>query len=186
MLEEDDQIEPIREMSTEDYRKNPQRRSREQFIIDYTKLVNLMSQSDFHEDTKREILYQAIRIYSGHNGYFDHREKTWISTEAESLCDANGKAKERRTIIKEHIVPISVSIEWFLSASAAGGTNEQRMRELFDAASDICIVSKNEDQRLSAAKLKKNMPQPWNAETDDRWARYDHEEVNIKRKRLRP
>jgi hypothetical protein len=53
--------------------------------------------------------------------------------------------------------------------------NEDRAHALLDAASDLCIVSKAEDKRLSDAKLKTSMPEPWSLDIGCRWARYDHE-----------
>jgi hypothetical protein len=176
-------LEPLTIMNIKRSKKGA-RRNREQFISDYTNLLNFIGEACLHKDTQREVLYQEIRMYSGHNGYFDHRANTWISEKAKELCNADSKAKEVRTTIKEHIVPISVSIEWFLAAAKIGNVTEDRVRALLDAASDMCIVSTKEDGLLRTAKLKNCMPEPWTLDTGCRWARYDHENVKIEREPL--
>jgi hypothetical protein len=153
------------------------KRTRPEFLRDYARILNFMAGASLHEDTRREILYQAIRMYSGHNDYFDHAADTWISAEAEPLCHPNGKARSSRSVIKEHIVPIGVSIESFLREATF---TEASLKQLLDKAATVCIVSPGENGKLSGAKLKTRMPDG----SSERWARYDHPKVRIRRRPL--
>lgn len=177
----EDKTEPLEEMTAIDYSATRKKRSRGEFIRDYAKLIEFMTRERLHEDTRREILYQAIRMYSGHNGYFDHSRDMWISEQAESLCDPKGKAHERGTVLREHVVPISVSIE---SLWTAPEMSETRLQALLADAGTVCIVSKAENGRLNAAGLKKHMPGKIAFAAAPRWARYDHKDVQIRRRPL--
>ena len=155
-----------------------ERRTRNRFVSDYAQLIKLMSTAQLHENTRREILYQAVRMYSGQNGYFDDRAYTYISNEAEQLCDQFGKQMVPKTTVREHVVPIKVSIEWLWRASEL---SEVDLQKLLKDASTICIVSTDEDRRLGKAN-KDKMPSYWSRETGNIWARYD--ELDIKRRPL--
>lgn len=167
-------------MPSNEYKAPRERRTRSEFLQDYAALIQFMTQQRLHEDTRREILYQAIRMYSGHNNYFDHSHDTWISEQAVELCHPNGKARESRSVIKEHVVPIGVSIETLWNEHQMSDTE---LKKRLDAAATICIVSQGENGLLNRAKLKTSMPKEASS-TNSRWARYDHDEVQIRRRKL--
>jgi hypothetical protein len=169
--------EPIREMNIDDYSKKIGKRSRDRFVSDYAKLIEFMTASRLHEDTRREILYQAIRMYSGHNGYFDHTTQTFISKDAEQHCNERGKPRGKGLVVKEHVIPISVSIECLWEASEMP---EPRLQTLLNAASTVCIVSKKDDQRLRDAGFKSSMPSnDWKLDTHSVWERYEDDKVKM-------
>lgn len=149
------------------------KRDRAEFLRDYARIIEFTSDPSFHEDTRREILYQAVRMYSGHNKYFDHSAATWISEEAERLCHADGRPRASRTVIKEHVVPIGTSIDNLLKESTM---TETCLKDLLDTAATICIISCGENELLNRAHLKTRMP------ASERWSRYDHPQVRIRRR----
>lgn len=157
------------------------RRTREDFVRDYARLIEFMTREDLHEDTRREILYQAICMYSGKNGYFDHSDRTWISEDAERHCHSSGRARVARTTVREHVVPIGVSIEPLWRAHKIDAVELQKA---LDDASLLCIVSNDDNSRLNAAGLKTKLPPGTPVPNMNPWVRYDHPSVGIRRRPL--
>ena len=82
----------------------------------------------------------------------------------------------RRDVIYEHVVPHSVVMKKLLELDSLTDENIMSVLKKFYV---ICVITKEEDKRLSAAGLRRDMPHQWNHENDSIFARYEHEKVQI-------
>ncbi len=69
-------------------------------------------------------------------------------------------------LVYEHVVPVSSIIRELLREMPA---DEQSLREVLEAKLDRVLITKTEDQALTAAGFRDTIPEP-----DDPWSRYRH------------
>lgn len=145
-------------------------RTEDEILMDYVKVVALLNTPDttLHEDTRREILYKLVEIYSGRRGYLSNLSNTWITEDAIPFLDEHGNPRGDKTI-KEHVVPISLMVDALLRA---GPVDEGGLKQILDQGRTVCIVTTEEDGRLNAHH-RSRMPEGTVDFKTELWARYD-------------
>lgn len=111
------------------------------------------------------------RIYSQYIRYalnqFDHLN-FYTSSEAKDL--------ERKYVIYEHVIPHNIVMTKLL---ALDSLTDENIMFVLNKFYFICKITKEEDSRLNAARLRRNMPAEWNDENGSIFARYEHDNVGI-------
>lgn len=95
------------------------------------------------------------------------------TAEAARVTELYPKEVSRR-LTHEHTVPLSLIADWVLQLS----DNREAVRHLFDNCCRAAILTREEDQKLNAAKLRSSMPPDWNFESEIT-ARYKSVEIEL-------
>lgn len=88
----------------------------------------------------------------------------------------NAKNLKRKEVIHEHVIPHRFVMNKLLELNSL---TDEAMLQIIKKYYIICKITKEEDNRLNTAKLRKSMPPEWDEENDSLFARYEHEKVNI-------
>ena len=95
-----------------------------------------------------------------------------------NICTSiEAKDLKRKDVIHEHVIPHSIVVNKLLELDPLTDDNIMSVLKKYYF---ICIITKEEDKRLNTARLRRSMPPEWNEEKDSIFARYEHDEVNIK------
>ena len=81
-------------------------------------------------------------------------------------------------LVFEHIIPAKVFIQELINAYEAGKFDIDYFRS-FRKKIAVCIVTKQEDEKLNRNKLRESMPDGWDWDTGDPFARYKYSEIGI-------
>jgi len=117
-------------MKTRARRRRVEPRTPKQFAADYSKLIRFMKKEVLHEDTRREIVYQAMRKYPALRTHCPHY--------------GGGRG--------DHMVPIKAGIELLWDQDL---TDE----EVLDRLHRLCVLCTQADanRNLEAAGLRQQM-----------------------------
>ena len=110
------------------------------------------------------------RVYSQYIRYaLDEFRKlrTYTSIEAHGLS---------RDVVREHVVPHSIVMDKLLNLDSL---TDEKLESVLQKYFSICVITKAEDLRLTAAGFRSKMPPGWDEEAGSIFARYDHEKVKI-------
>lgn len=136
------------------------------------------------QEQKIECLRKAISNAKEHIQANDPRRiySQYIRYSLDEFKDLNfytsieAKGLERKHVIHEHVVPHSIVMEKLLSLEVL---TDENIMSVINKYYIICKITKAEDKRLNAAKLRSKMPEGWNDKTDSVFARYEQKQVNI-------
>ena len=83
---------------------------------------------------------------------------------------------KRKDVVHEHAVPHSIVMKKLLELDSL---TDESIMSVLNKYYVICVITKDEDDRLTSAGLRSKMPDQWNGENDGVFARYEHEKVRI-------
>jgi len=127
----------------------------------------LLSEMEINSATKfavRSVLREAVNKscpnYRGNNNRLNVK---YISNAAQKVIDESSNEK----LISEHILPLSLMLKNIYLKNIK---NHKELENLCKNYSDMCLISKKEDELLRLHKLTKTMPNDW--DNKDKFARY--------------
>lgn len=113
------------------------------------------------------------RIYSQ---YIRYALDEFVYLNICTSTEAKAKGLKRKDVIHEHVIPHSIVMNKLLELDPL---TDENIMSVLNKYYIICIITKEEDKRLNAAGLRRNMPPEWNEENGSVFARYEHDKVQL-------
>lgn len=158
----------------------------EQLAKDIARILNIKDLTDSEKDT---LLRNKFPQWTQQNRKYQGR--TIWSKEAlakyEKLLGTKKLLPMCKRFCEEHIVPIKVISDRLIEASNDRKVNEEWVKEYLERYLAICVVTKDEDRRLTKAGLRESMPDGTVVSDDNfnKWDRYNADNVKIEAKKIR-
>ena len=131
---------------------------KDEIVYDLHAILNL----SISEKMKNKVIHLATWAWSqlpGKISKANHWSKLAVTFSAE---------RKNKNLTFEHVVPRSVIAKILLDKKPI---TPEKIREILEKYCFGCIVTNDEDNRLTQNKLRNKMPSGW-IEGDDEWARY--------------
>ena len=138
-------------------------------------VASVLALPGLHSFTRRMVVYQAIWDWSELNGKYNNPDFHWSP---KALAWQQSKRGDRKGIRREHVLPMTVTIEHILSLPKP---REDDLAKLFRDASLICVVTVEEERQLNK-NYRSRMPEGWKWRTGKK-LRAQYEAVGIEHQR---